>query len=132
MAMPKKFDKQKMYKFGEGYYFNCYYRMNGASYEVGITYDDKVIFFGNFINKTEAMAWYKEMNQKMSFFVEEYQYMPNMKPTWYFNFAKNYFYNAYYTFLSRAFTKYNTGFKRAFTTDRKMYKKYETSFDYSA
>lgn len=127
-----KFDKSKKYEYFDGEFFTCYYRANGQSYEVGIYANGKQFFFGNFINKAEAYAWYKEMNAKMVYFMGHYEYMPNMKSNWYFNFAKNYFYNAYYAFLNRAFSKYNTEYKKAFSTDMKMYKKFETSYAYSA
>lgn len=130
MATPK-YDKTKKFEFADGQYFTCYYYANGASYEVGIMYGDKPVFFGNFIYKNEATAWYKEMTTKMTYFVENYQYMPKMKMNWYFNFAKNYFYNAYYSYLYKAFSKYNQTFKKAYSSDKKSYKKYETSYNYA-
>lgn len=127
----QKYDKSKRFKFADGYYFTCYYKTNGPSFEVGISYEDKTVFFGNFIYKSEALAWYKEMLSAMTYFVENYQYMPNMKMAWYFSFAKNYFYNSYYMYLDQAFSKYNQEFKKAYTSDKKAYKKFESSYDVS-
>lgn len=125
-----KFDKSKMFEFAEGRHFTCYYMANGSSFEVGIYCEDKMIFFGNFIHKSEAMAWYKEMMERMMFFVENYQYMPKMKMMWYFNFAKNYFYNAYYAHLNKTFRQYNQEYKKAFMNDKAYYKKYEMTNSY--
>lgn len=127
----KKFDLQKEYKFAQNEYFFCYFRTFGQNYEVGIMHEGKTFFFGNFINKAEAMLWYKELNKEMRYFLKHYTYFPNMKMSWYMNFARNYFYTAYYRFLDRAFTKYTRNFKKAYTTDIKMYKKYESKYDYA-
>lgn len=129
---PKKFDRIKEYMFADGEYFYCYFRTYGPNYEVGIMWEGKTIFFGNFISKPEAMTWYKQLTKEMSYFLKHYTYMPNMKMPWYLNFARNYFYTAYYRFLDRAFTKYTRTFKKAYATDMKMYKKFESKFDYAA
>lgn len=123
-----KYDLYKEYQSGEGCCFKTYFRTFGANYEVGIMYDEKTIFFGNFINKTEAMAWYKEMAKEMTSFAKNYEYMPNMKMAWYMGFARNYFYNGYYKFLDNAFTKYGKEYKKAYVSDIKTYKKYNYAY----
>ena len=86
----------------------------------------------NFIKKSEAMTWYKQMMKEMSYFTKHYEFMPNMKMPWYLNFARNYFYAAYYKFLDHAFTKYSREYTKAYSTGSKAYKKYESSYDYAA
>ena len=122
------FDKSKKYEFYNSEFFTCYYNANGNNFEAGIYFDDKQIFFGNFIYKAEALNWYKYMTTKMDYFMSKYEYMPKMKKAWYFDFARNFFYNEYYKFLKAEFTKYNTDYKKAFDYSTKEYKKFEQSY----
>lgn len=119
--------KNKHYKFGH-MGFKTYYRPAGHGYEIGMTYEGKNIFVGNFVHKTEANYWWKQMNHDMKSFLHSYEYYPTASSTWYCKFVGNYMYKNYYAWLDKAFNKYTREFKKASASDYKNYKKYEKTY----
>lgn len=116
--------KYKNYKFGE-MTFKSYFRPVGHGYEVGLTYDGKPIFVGNFVHKTEATYWWKHMSQHLRGFVSKHEYIPTASATWYCKYVSNYVYKYYYAWLDKAFNKYTKEYTKASASDYKEYKKYE-------
>ncbi len=113
--------KNKNYKFGHtNIKMTC--RTVGYGCEVCVQWDHKPIFMGNFVHKVEANRWWGLMNREMRTFTNTYWYHKKMATSWYANFLSNHLYKTYYTFLDKAFTKYNKTFKRAVVRDMKKYR----------
>lgn len=116
--------KTKNYKFGF-MTFKCFMRPAGNGWEVGMTYQGKTVFYGNFVHKPEATQWWKMMNTNMTHFMKTHEFYPTASENWYCKFIGNYMYKHYYMWLDKTFNKYTREYKKATTTDFKNYKKFE-------
>lgn len=115
--------KTKPYHFGD-LKFEAYFRPAGFGWECGVKCKGKPVFVGNFVHKSEATLWWKELNKYMTQFCHKYEFMENAPPTWYPKFVGHYLYKHYYGFLDKVFTAHNRTYARHFTTDVTNYKKY--------
>lgn len=112
--------KFKTYKCGP-YTFKSYCKPVGHGWEIGYTYKGRNYFTSNFVNKTEAVTWWKKFNSEIVSFCKKF-YMSNKMPfTWYCNFMANHMYKTYYTWLDQVFAKNGKTFKRAYTKDARKY-----------
>lgn len=119
--------KNRNYEFGD-MTFKCFFRPVGFGYEVGITYNSKPVFFGNFVHKSEALYWWRKMTTEMSKFCKHYDFIPTASKVWYTKFVSNHIYKTYYTFLDQWFNKHTKTYKKAAVRDLKNYKKIEKRY----
>jgi hypothetical protein len=115
--------KFKTYKYGP-YTFKSYCKPVGKGFEVGFTYHGRNYFVGNFIHKAEATKWWSQFNKEITTFSKKFSVSDEMPFQWYCNFLSNHLYKCYYSWLDKAFTKYETVFKKAYSKDYKRYVKF--------
>jgi len=118
----------KSYKVGRGF-FKAYYKTAGQGFEVGLHFNRKPIFIGNFVNKKEALRWWGIMNREIRRFTKRYWVTNNTNFTWYAKFFSNHLYQQYYTQLDKWFGTYTTNFKRAFNKELKKYNRFKKNWD---
>src|SRR5579884_1146152 len=108
--------KTAHYRLGD---FTCkaFCRSVGHGYEVGVTFDKKTIFVGNFIHRAEATQWWSIMSKEMHHFTKKYGVTNKSAKSWYGTFISNHLYKNYYKFLDRLFYKYNQVYTKAVTKD---------------
>jgi len=119
--------KTKTYRYGK-WNFKAYQKTVGQGYEVGLYFNNKPIFVGNFIRANEAAKWWNQLNREVRGFTKRYWATRTTSAQWYGKFFSNHLYRTYYTFLDRLFTKYNTTYNRAFNTNVKKYFKYRKNW----
>jgi hypothetical protein len=119
--------KTKTYRYGKAA-FKAYHRNVGQGFEVGLYFNRKPIFVGNFIHKKEALRWWGQMNREIKSFTKKYWITTNTNFDWYKKFFSNHLYKSYYTHLDKAFTKYTTTFQKAVTRDVKKYNQLKKNF----
>lgn len=120
--------KTKTFRFGQ---FTCkgYEKTVGNGYEVGIIFNGKHIFVGNFIHKSEATSWWKTMSKELNGFKNKYWVAQNVSKAWYGNFIGHYIYNCYYKFLDNKFDKYHTSYNKVLKVNFKQYKNLRKNWD---
>ncbi|MGE3974200.1 MAG: hypothetical protein AB7F59_06715 [Bdellovibrionales bacterium] len=119
--------KTKSYRYGK-FAFKAYHRNVGQGFEVGLYFNRKPIFVGNFIHKKEALRWWGQMNREIKSFTKKYWVTSNTNFEWYKKFFGNHLYKSYYSYLDKLFNKYNTTFHKAFSRDVKKYNRMKKSF----
>jgi hypothetical protein len=114
---------KKNYCFGD---HKCWTTMKkvGANWEVSFFWGKEKMFFGNFIHKTEATAWYRLMTKQLTNFTRKHVYREGTPIVFYKKLMKNYIYNCYYAFLDTRFTTYQRTFSKAVHKDVKKFKQY--------
>ncbi|MGZ3775785.1 MAG: hypothetical protein ACXVCY_13135 [Pseudobdellovibrionaceae bacterium] len=106
-----------------GYNFKTYCNPVGHGWEVGLKFENKPLFVGNFVHKKEALEWWKHFNQQVPYFFNKYEF-PFKGPHQYMTkFLTNFLYTDYYAWLDKKFAKYNKEYAKASKNDEKYYKK---------
>ncbi len=118
----------KSYKMGKGF-FKAYFKNVGEGFEVGLHFNRKPIFVGNFMHKKEALRWWGLMNREISQFTKRYWVSTEANFTWYTKFFSNHLYTQYYAQLDKWFNTYSTTFKRAFNKELKKYNRFRKNWD---
>jgi hypothetical protein len=113
--------KTKSYKYGK-FTLKTYHKEVGHGYEVGLHFDKKSIFVGNFIHRTEANHWWSYMNKELRTFAKRYWVSPKAPKSWYTNFIKAHLYKKYYAYLDKVFSKYNRQYNTEFNKEQRRYR----------
>ncbi len=119
--------RYKNFYFGE-MSLKAYCKTAGLGYEVGILFDGKPVFVGNFVHKTECNNWWKKMCVDLVQFCKKYEFFPYASATWNKQFIGNHVYKTYYKWLDLAFVKHSKTYDKAYAKDLKTYKKYEKNY----
>jgi len=119
--------KFKNYKFGQ-MTFKSYFKAAGQGYEVGVTYQGKNVFVGNFVHLTEARQWWTLMHKHMRSFVAQHEFVPTASTGWYLKFLGNFLYKPYYGWLDKTFAKYQKSYSKDFFRDNRKYKMLEKNY----
>jgi hypothetical protein len=114
--------KTKNYKH-YGHTFKTYCKPVGNGWEVGMTFNNKSIFVGNFVHRAEANSWWSYFHREIRSFFHKYEYNSQGPTTWMTKFFGNYLYKSYYSWLDKKFTKYNREYSKACQKDSKYYQK---------
>jgi hypothetical protein len=114
---------KKYYYLGD---HKCYSWMKkvGANWEVSFYFGKEKMFFGNFIHKTEATAWYRTMTKQLHGFTRKHAWREGSPVMFYKKLMKNFVYNNYYAFLDTRFTTYQRTYSKSFRADIKKFKQY--------
>jgi hypothetical protein len=120
----------RSYKIGKGF-FKAYYKNAGQGFEVGLFFNRKPIFVGNFIHKNEALRWWGLMNREIRTFTTRYWITNKTNFAWYSKFFSNHLYQQYYTHLDKWFNLHTNNFKRAFNKELKKYNRYKKTWNRS-
>ena len=123
--------KSKNYHFGT-MTFKPYFKKVGVGYEVGVTYQNKTVFVGNFVHEKEARYWWKTMHNHLRSFCSHHEFVPTASPAWYCKYLGNYLYRPYYAWLDKTFTKYTRTYSRETNKNYKQYKTYEKKYFWKA
>src|SRR5688572_17761462 len=105
--------KTRTYKYGK-WNFKAYQKTVGTGYEIGLVFNNKPIFVGNFINASEATKWWNQLNKEVKTFTTRFWATRTTSAQWYGKFLSNHLYKTYYTFVDRFVNKYNVTFTRSF------------------
>lgn len=119
--------KFKTYKFGK-MTFKPYFKPVGHGWEVGVLYQGKPLFVGNFIHAPEAKKWWSMMNKHCAHFCRTHEFVPTASETWYCKYFGNYLYKNYYQYLDREFSKYQKTYTKNTQSYFKHYKKVESKY----
>jgi len=121
--------KTKSYKFGNKF-FKAYFKSVGEGFEVGLHFNRKSIFVGNFLHKKEAMKWWATMNKEIRMFTTRYWVTMNTNFNWYSKFFSNHLYQTYYMHLDKWFNGYTNNFQKAFKKELKKYNQFKKNWDH--
>ncbi len=119
--------KTKVYRYGK-WNFKAYQKTVGNGYEIGLLFNNKPIFVGNFIHAGEATKWWNQLNKEVRGFTTRFWATRTTSAKWYGKFFSNHLYRTYYSFLDRLFIKYNTTYNKAFNKNVKKYFKYRKNW----
>lgn len=117
----------KMYKYGK-YSCKAYKKACGKGWEIGFTFAGHEVFVGNFIHAKEANAWWAMMNAEIHKFGKKYVAAPKAPVSWTCKFLSNYMYKAYYSYLDREFSKYQTKYTQAFKKDERKHSHFKKTW----
>lgn len=120
--------KAQTYKYGP-HQMKTYFKPAGNGFEVGMVYEGRHYFMGNFVHKAEANRWWGFLNREIRTFAKRYWVSPDASFNWYCQFLSKHLYSCYYKFLDKLFTKYNKNFYRAYTKDVRKYNRIKRNFD---
>lgn len=113
--------KTKNYRFGNRT-IKSYCKTAGSGWECGVVWNKKTIFVGNFIRRAEMTKWWSQMNTELTRFVRRHRIHTKTTNAFYGRYISNHLYKTYYTFLDRAFSKYNRTYKSALNKNVRTYK----------
>ena len=119
--------KTKKFHFGNKY-FKTYCKTVGHGWEVGVTFEGKTLFVGNFIHNNEATSWWAKMNKEVRWFSRTHKVYTKSTYAFYGRYMTNHLYKCYYTFLDKAFTKYTRTYNTACTRDFRKYRTMKRTF----
>lgn len=111
---------KKTFKYGK-HTCKAYKKPVGKGWEVGLTLGTHPIFVGNFIHTKEANTWFAIMTAEVRKFTKRYSPAAKAPTAWLRKFWSNSMYKAYYTFLDRQFSKYNSTYSRAVRADERRF-----------
>lgn len=114
--------KTKKYRNGK---FTCtaFTRKAGLGWEVGFNFGTKTIFVGNFVNATEAKAWWTLMNREITNFSRKYRVTNKFPKSHYAHFLSSHLNATYYSFLDKLFAKNKRTWGRQVTRGRKTFQR---------